>query len=143
MADRTITSSLVTNLQVHRHRGLNAVFCLYDFKATGETVSASLVIQMVPVPHGARILDLYVRNDNLASGGFVVGDSSLSNRYITLTSLAATLLTRLNATTGVGFKVSLTASDENSFDTIDIILNGTPSSSASGCIAMTVFYVMD
>ncbi|CAB4192443.1 hypothetical protein UFOVP1244_28 [uncultured Caudovirales phage] len=139
----TVTSSLVANLQVQRNKGLNTAFCLYNFKKTGVTTSASTYIQMVPLPNGARILDLWVRNDNLNTGAFSVGDSSLTTRFVTATSLAATLLTRMNNPLGVGYRVSLTASDENSFDTIDISFAGATSDSASGCIAMCVHYIID
>ena len=44
---------------------------------------------------------------------------------------------------GIGYKVSLTLSDQNSFDTIDISFGGATSDSASGCIHMCVFYTMD
>lgn len=144
MADLTVTSTLVTNLKVTRNLGLNVATCVFDFKAQGVTSTASLVIQMVPVPDGARILDLWVRNDNFVAGGFVVGDGSLSNRFITGASLsAAGQLTRLNVAGGAGYLVSLTASDQNSYDTIDFTMNGSPSSSASGTIVMTVFYVVE
>jgi len=139
----TCTSTLVQNLQVQRNKGVNTVFCLYDFKKTGITTSASTYIQMVPVPNGARILDLWVRNDNLNTGAFTVGDGSLSTRFIASTSLAATLLTRMGNQLGAGYRVSLTVSDENSFDTIDISFGGATSDSASGCIAMCVHYIID
>lgn len=144
MADATVTGTLVTNLQVLANRGLNVAYGVYDFKAQGVTTSTSLVIQMVPVPHKARIIDLWVRMDSFVTGGFVVGDSSLSNRYITGASMsAAGQLTRLNVPGGAGYKISLTASDENSFDTIDVTLNGATSDSASGTIVMAVYYIME
>ena len=144
MADNTVTSTLVTNLKFQRNPGLNIVYCMYDFKATGITTSTSLVVQMVPVPDGARILDILVRNDGFVTGGFVVGDSSLSNRFITGASLsAAGQLTRLNVPGGAGYIVSLTASAQNSYDTIDWTMNGATSDSASGCIHMTVWYVVE
>lgn len=140
----TITSTLVQNTVVANNLGVNAAFAVYNFAATGITVSTSLCIQMVPLPHGARVLDLWVRNDSFGTGAFAVGDSSTTARFVTAdTSLAASLLKRLNVPAGVGYKISLTESDKNSFDTIDITLNGLPTVSASGCIAMCVYYLMD
>ena len=139
----TCTSTLVQNLKVKSTPGVIGVYCVYDFFKTGVTTSASTVIQMIPVPHGARILDLWVRNDNLNTGAFSVGDGSSSVRFVSSTSLAATLLTRMNVAGAIGYKVSLTASDQNSYDTIDISFGGATSDSASGCIHMCVFYTMD
>jgi hypothetical protein len=147
MADNTVSSTLVNNRICMARPGLNVTYCLYNFAAQGITTSTSLVIQMVPVPHKARILDVVIGNDGFVTGGFVVGDSSLSNRYITVTSLTTSTIgqiARMNAAGGAGFKISLTASDEPGlFDTVDLTLNGATSDSASGCIHMTVYYILE
>lgn len=148
MADRTITASLVQNRMVYRgHRGVNVAYCNFDFHTTPgsqgrETLSPSLVIQMIPLPDQARILDMWVRSDRATTGGYVVGDTSLSNRFMSGSLSAAGQLTRAQQS-AMNYKVSLTASDVNSFYPIQLTINGTPTASATGCIAMAVFYVID
>ena len=144
MTERTLTSTAVQNRAVLRTPGVNAQFATFSFKQFNEPVSVTLVLQMIAVPDQSRILDMWVRNDNIADGAFVVGDSSLSNRFITTTSLAAGGLTRMNVPAGIGYKVSLTASDVNGFYTINLSINsGTPTATATGTIAMAVYYTVD
>lgn len=148
MADRTITSSLVQNRMVFReNRGVNVAYCNFDFHQTPgsqgrETLSPSLVIQMIPLPDQARILDMWIRSDRATTGGYVVGDSSLSNRFMTGSLSVAGQLTRMPQSIST-YKVSLTASSINDFYTINVVINGTPTASATGCIAMAVFYTID
>lgn len=148
MADRTITSSLVQGRMVYRdHRGLNAVYCNFDFHNTPgaqgrETLSNSLIIQMIPLPDQARILDMWFRSDRATTGGYTIGDSSQTNRFMTGSFSAAGQLTRV-AQSAMNYKVSLTASDINSFYPIMVTIKGTPTASATGCIAMCVYYTID
>lgn len=148
MADRTITSSLVQNRMVFReNRGVNAVYCNFDFHQTPgsqgrETLSPSLVIQMIPLPDQARILDMWIRSDRATAGGYAIGDSSLSNRFMTGSLSAAGQITHMQESIAT-YKVSLTASSINDFYTINVVINGAPTASATGCIAMAVFYTID
>lgn len=157
MAERTITSVNVNARAVFREaKGsgvlgglLYACYDHYNFARNGETVSPSLVIQMCPLPDQARIVNITVKTDFGGTGGFVVGDASLSNRFFTGQSLSAApqIANMISAgaapSGGINYKVSLTASEVNSFYPILFEINGAPTASASGCVAMTVYYTLD
>lgn len=157
MAERTITSVNVNARAVYKSgKGagvqaglLHVCYDHYNFAHNGETVSPSLVIQMCPLPDQARILNITIRTDFGGTGGFVVGDASLSNRFFTGQSLSAApqianmISTGAAPSGGLNYKVSLTASDVNSFYPLLFELNGAPTASASGCVAMTVYYTID
>jgi hypothetical protein len=129
---------------------LHVCYDHYNFAKTGETVSPSLVVQICPLPNQARIVDIQIKTDGFGgTGGFVVGDASLTNRFFATTSLAsATQYVRMISngaapSGGLNYKVSLTASDQNSFYPLLFELNGAPTATASGCIAMAVYYTID
>lgn len=156
MAEKTLTGVTVASRAVYtsgRGQGvdgglLHVVYDHYNFGRNNETVSPSLVVQLCPLPDQARILDVHVKVDFGGTGGFVVGDASLSNRFMTGSLSTAPQLAKMlsNGATpaaGIGYKVSLTVSDQNSFYPLLFELNGAPTASASGCVAMTVWYTVD
>lgn len=152
MANRTITSTMVKHGPVICRKGLNFAYGTFDMLrgVSGGTFSVSntLVIQMIPVPNNARILDMFVKFTDRADGAFTVGDSSLTNRYITATSMSASLQTTiLNNPAGAGYKISLTNSStitEVKFEPITLFTTNTiASASTTGCIAMGVYYIME
>lgn len=157
MAEKTLTAVAVASRAAYTDVGqgpacgrVHVAYDHYNFARNGETVSPSLVVQMCPLPNQARVIDIVVRTDGFGgTGGFVVGDSSLTNRYFTTTSLAAaTQVVRMVSvgaapSSGLNYKVSLTASDVNSIYPILLEINGAPTATASGCIAMTVYYTID
>ena len=165
MAERTLTSVEVEDRKVFAMEEgygsassvsgnaagyLHVAYGHYNFKSHNETVSASLVIQMVALPDQARIVDMWARFDFGGTGGYVIGDASLSNRFLSGSLSAALLFARLQAAGGINglsggpnYKVSLTASDANSYYPILLEINGVPTASASGCVAMAVYYLID
>lgn len=163
MAEKTLTSVEVNDRKVFaRGKGyglassVSGDACGYlhtaygHYRFTSETVSPSLVLQMVALPNQARILDMWVRFDFGGTGGYVVGDASLSNRFMSGSLSTAPLFARMVAAAGVNgksngpnYKVSLTESDVNSFYPILLEFNGLPTASASGCVAMAVYYLID
>lgn len=140
--DYTISTATIQNGPIVGRSGLNFAYAEFDFR--GRSVSNSLVIQMVGVPNGARILDLWVTFYNRTDGSFAVGDASLSNRYITALSLTANGQTNfLNNAAGAGYKISLTGSIRQ-FTPITIYTPETmASASTTGCVHMGVYYFMD
>lgn len=148
MANRTITATSVQNGPTITRPGLNFAYGTFDFRKAagfGASISNSLFIQMVRVPHNARIIDIAVTLWDRTDGGFAVGDLSLSDRYITALSMTTDGQTNLlNNAAGAGYKISLTASDEASWE--PIILQTTAAmatGSTTGCVQMGVYYLME
>lgn len=148
MANRTITTSAVASYTPRAVKGLNFAYSEFDFadaRKFGASISNTLVIQMVAVPHGARIVDMFVTLYDRTDGVYTVGDLSLTNRYITALSCTANGQTNLlNNAVGAGYKISLTASDEHSWEPIIIYTTtATASASTTGCVHMGVYYLME
>lgn len=152
MANRTLTATMAKNGPVIARQGLNFAYSTFDMlrgvSQGNFSVSNTLVIQMVKLPNNARILDLFVTFTDRADGAFTVGDQSLTNRYVTATSMSASLQTTfLNAAAGAGYKISLSNSStvtEVKSEPINIFTTNTIlSASTTGCIAMGVYYLMD
>jgi len=149
MTERTITSVEVNARAIFQAGAeLHVAYGHYNFAHNDETVSATLVVQVVGLPNQSVVQDLYVITEGFGgTGGYVVGDSSLSNRFITGVSLSVAaggkMVRYMNQQAGRGYKVSLTASAINDFYPINVTINGAPSATRSGCIAMCVWYTID
>lgn len=149
MANRTITTTTVKRGPVwNTSRGINFAYAEFDFGDAikfGASISNTLVIQMVPIPHGAKIVDMFATFYNRTDGVFTVGDNSLTNRYITSLSLSSDAQTNLlNNPAGAGYKISLTASDESLWEPISIFTTtAILSASTTGCVHMGVYYLME
>lgn len=148
MANRTITATCVQNGPTLTRQGLNYASGTFDFSKAagfGASISNSLFIHMVRVPHNARIIDVRVTLYDRTDGGFAVGDLSLSDRYITALSMTADGQTNLlNNNAGAGYKISLTASDEASWEPIIFqTTNATSTLSTTGCVHMGVYFLME
>lgn len=148
MANRTITTTTVANGPVRVRQGLNFAYATFDFfdaAKFGASISNTLCIEMIPLPHNARVIDMFVTFYDRTDGVYTVGDTSLTNRFITTLSLTADAQTNLlNAPGGAGFKISLTASDESFWEPV-VIYTTTAIASASrtGCVHMGVYYLME
>lgn len=148
MADRTVTATSVQNEGALVTHGLNFKYATFSMEKAigyGASISNSLMIQMIALPNGARVIDLWVTLYNRTDGAFAVGDGSLSNRFITAKSMTADGQTNfLDAPHGAGWKVSTTASDETRFEPIILTTTAaTASASTTGCIHMGVYYLME
>ena len=91
-------------------------------------------------------MDMWIlTSGSWGAGSFSVGDSSSTARFVTAATSLSTgaLVTRLTAPGGAGYLVSLTASDINSFDTIDVTFAGAITSTLTGSLQMAVYYTMD
>jgi hypothetical protein len=97
--------------------------------------SAGDVIQMVPIPRGAQILEL---NLTFGLGGGAttinVGDGNSTGRFAA--SMSTNVATVQRATAGLGYSYSAD-------DTIDIVIGTATSASAVGTYRLTVFYAFD
>lgn len=142
---RTVTSTAVKNgpcLDLGPYVQAHTV--VYGFEESGVSISASLTIKMIPIPHQARILQIHTTiYSAVNAGGFIIGDDSLTNRWVTLTSLSTSDHYQAINSGVYGYKVSLTASDVNAFETIDFMFTGAPTSTLTGCIHMTAVYYVD
>lgn len=110
------------------------------------SLSTSVCLQMVPVPNGARIIDVILRATfpGSAQGGYAVGDGSSTARYMTTQSMTSSqVVQRLAVAAGAGFRYSVTESDFLTFDTIDVTFSGALTSTLTCCLDMMVFYLMD
>ena len=99
--------------------------------------SAGDVIQMVPVPKGAQIVDVETLFTPGAGGPVLtwsVGDGNSTQRYNT--SVSAAVATQLRSVAGLGYSYSAD-------DTIDIVVGAVGSATAAGSIRLTVTYSMD
>jgi len=118
------------------------------------TLSASVCLQQVAIPDGARVLGLTTMVTGAAAqvGRYTIGDGSSSARYVTTLSITASdvisgfgwggaALTSLNVP-GVGMRYSMSGSDLVQFETIDMVFPAV-TSTMSLCIDMAVFYIMD
>lgn len=145
MAKRTITGTTVRNLTVYRDFGLNAVYAEFVPLRENQNVSISntVVVHMIPLPNGARVLDGWIRATNWTTGGVMVGMSDTLSCFVASQSLAANQFTRFNVPGGVGRKISLTASDVNSYSTVCVSTTLITSASTTGTIAMCVYYAVE
>ena len=148
----TLTSTLVAAAVADGGRSLivrpGKPTCAYaSFTFNGGTVTVGQVVQMIPIPAGARILNVIVKSDWAAgsAGVFSVGDGSLTNRYVTAAAsiTAAGVITRPDG--GIGYKYSV--SDDvvvgSRFDTIDFNIGAGATQTTTGTIQMAVWYVYE
>lgn len=145
MAKRTVTGTLVQNLNVYRAPGLNAVYAEIDFRRENQNVSLSntVYVHTVPLPNGARILDGYIRATGRTTGQYQVGVASTLSAFVAAQSITADQMTRFNVPGGIGTKISLTASDVNSYSTVVVSLINATSASTTGTLALVVYYAVE
>ena len=141
MATYTAANAQPT-VQPRYQLGTVAVRGLYN--ANGLTVSAGDVIQMVKIPHGARIVDLYVAGSvPIDAGTITVGDGGSANRFITTTSISTgPVFIRMNNGAGAGFQYSFSDDAVNQFDTIDITIATAASVTVTCSLQLVVKYAM-
>lgn len=104
--------------------------------------TASDVLQLVPVPRGARVIDVVLAATDLDTNGtptitMTVGDGGSANRFITTSTIGQTGgVARLN--NQLGHLYEYTADD-----TIDVTFGVASATFASGTITLTVTYTTD
>lgn len=140
----TVSSRLVANNIVQgRQPGVNKVYIEYT---TTATLSVATVIQMVPVPHGARITDIWVKVPGQGTAGsFNVGVTSNPDLFLASeTQTAARPVVRAN----LGLPYDISVSDDVDgplrYETIDF-MNGNPGANtnqAGGVFGMMVEYII-
>lgn len=134
-ACQTSASGFFLNPPRYIENGVVARSAQYTFTAAQ---SAGDVIQMIPIPKGAMVIDVAA---NSVVGGaafaYFVGDGNSTQRYINSASASGTsLLVRMNQGLGLGYSYSAD-------DTIDIGIQTVASASAAGTIRLTVMYSFD
>lgn len=146
MAKRTVTGTAVRNLTVYRDFGLNAVYARFVPLRENQNVSLSNTVRvhMIPLPNGARILDGWVATGSLpTTGGLKVGTTSSLSNFVAYQSIAANQFTRFNVPAGPGTKISLTASDINSYSTVVLTTTLITSASTTVTFGMCVYYTVE
>lgn len=108
------------------------------------SASAGDVVQMVPVPKGAQIVDVSLAiNGGMATGSnlaFSIGDGNSASRYAGSASVAAATngnaIFRMTNGGGLGYSYSTD-------DTVDVVLGTVGSMSAQMAMRLTVTYQFD
>lgn len=112
----------------------------YSLGATGNpNLSTGDVLQMVRIPNGATILDVWFITDQLSGGNYTVtiGDGGTANRYFASLSTGSTSgINKMTLAGGVGYSYSVE-------DTIDITVSTVTTATASGVLRLCVKYTMD
>jgi hypothetical protein len=114
------------------------------YNANGATVSAGDVLQMVKIPHGARIVDGWVKAAIPVDGAAIaVGDGSSANRYVlSVSASTGPVLARFNAAAGFGVQYSFSDDAAIQFDTIDVTIVSAASATTTCSIELVVIYAM-
>lgn len=136
-------STQVTNNEGPRNiqAGLQTVVGVYN--SNGTSLSASDVIQMVRVPHGAIIIDRII-SGVIPGDAFLVkiGDGGDDDRYGTVTLSATAQCLSGNAAAGHAYQVSLSDDATVRYETIDLTISTAASQTTTSSIVLTVNYFM-
>lgn len=118
---------------------LNATWA--SFNIGGGTLTAGQVVQMLAIPTGCVVHDILVSAEftGNTAGFYTIGDGSLTNRYCVNASLTATSRTT-RATSGVGWKISVSDDSTTRFDTIDVSIGAGATQTLTGSILMVCYY---
>lgn len=117
----------------------NTVVATYSQGST--SLSAGDIIHTLKVPHGAKVVDGWVRTTN-GNIDFDVGDDDNASRYAAVTSSSA-VTTRLTAGFGYQYDISDDAADNARFGDIQVTVGTVNTVSLSGVVQMGLTYVMD
>lgn len=112
-----------------------------SFNAAGGTVTVGQVIQMLAIPTGCIVHDILFTAEATGNqaGLFTIGDGSLTNRFLVNASLTATSRTG-RATSGVGYKISVSDDALTRFDTIDISIGTGATQAATLSVQMVCYF---
>ena len=143
MAVSTLSSRLVANNIVKaRQPGTNFAYVEYT---TTASLTVGDVIQMVPVPHGARVLDVWAKVPGIGTAGeFNVGHTADPDRFLKSdTMVAARPVVR--ATLGLPLDISISDDIDGPlrYDTIDIQFAGQSTNQAGIVFGLGVWYDID
>lgn len=132
-ACQTNASGFFLNPPKYIENGVVAKSAVYTFTAAQ---SAGDIIQMVPVPKGAHIIDVQVQFPGQSAAGisatYAVGDGTTAGRFLISTSA----FTIVHAALGLGYSYSAE-------DTIDLSFSSVTSATAGGTVRLTVMYAFD
>lgn len=143
----TVTSTLVAKGIVKAiENGVNVVTCKYVIGTSGLT--AASVIQMIPIPDRAIILDGTLRGSGASNCKLSVGDGGDADRFLSTVTQSTTSSHQLweffekaaTIATGFGYQYSLSDDAAVKWDTIDILVG---SASLTGTVMLQVQYYMD
>lgn len=139
MALATLSSRLVANNKVRARVGLNEVYVEYT---TTASLTVGEVIRMIPVPHGARILDLWVKVPAVNTAGeFNVGyEGDPDAFFVSDTMVTARPLIRV--TRGMPYDVSISDDIDGPlrYKSIDIQIAGFQTNQVGLVFGMGVRY---
>lgn len=118
---------------------LNASWASFNFG--GSTLTVGQVVQMLAIPTGCVVHEILVSAEftGNTAGLYTIGDGSLTNRYCTNASLTASSRTT-RASSGIGWKISVSDDSTTRFDTIDISIGAGATQTLTGSIQMVCYY---
>jgi hypothetical protein len=141
MATLTATAAQSTVPAKYAINGVITRVVDYSLGATGNpNLSTGDVIQMLRVPNGAIVTDVWFVTDQLSGGNYTVtvGDGNDADRYFASLSTGST--SGINKMTLVGTGLGYSYSAE---DTIDITASTVTTATASGVLRLVVSYIID
>lgn len=132
-ACQTSSGGFFLNPPRYIENGVVARSVVHTFSAAQ---SAGDIVQMIPVPKGALILELSTVYAGLGGGALTttVGDGNSATRYNG--SVSTNLASVVRASAGLGYSYSAD-------DTIDLVIGTATSASAGTTIRMNVLYSFD
>lgn len=119
----------------------NHLKVIHDTYEAATLVTGSLVQIGTKLPLGAYVYEAIVCTDALgANTSFSLGDAADPDRYITNTATTSASTTRLNAISGLGYKIAEAAGTDAGNTDRQILYTQVDSGSATNSIAVAVFY---
>ena len=110
---------------------------MIDTYEADSTADGTTIVMGRTLPEGARLQEIILAYDALASGVYVtVGDSASASRYISYQSATAAAVKRITAIDGLDYAVGTAAND-------GIIIVTTSGAAATGTIKLAVLYTRD
>lgn len=119
--------------------GDTEVLATYNLGST--SLSAGDVIHMLKVPHGAKIMDGWVKTDG-GNVDFDVGDDDDASRFAAITSSSA-VMTRFTAGHGYQYDISDDAADDVRFGDLQVTVGTVNTVSLSYNFQIGIRYIMD
>lgn len=135
----TYYSTAVTAGNMPDYAKAGVVLCRSAAYKPSAALATGAVIQMLPVPAGAKILDISLKTvANGTAGKISIGDANSSARFFAATAITNALKTSLTTSYGAAAGMNYTYS---SADTIDVTVTAGKWATAN-TITMNVFYKM-
>ncbi len=120
--------------------------CVTASHTVSAALSAGDVFQMIKVPHGAVIVDGYMKVIGAAGFVYEIGDGGDTARFLAADTVSASTATGTVFAflkNGLPYQYSIAPTTTNQWDTIDVKVTIIPGASVVQSWALTVFYMVD